>query len=180
MLSPILRLSSYEEVLDELVRLTPEGHNNSSPLREAAEKVRKLNFSVAGLRRNAINFSRLLEIVKNTDKTELVSYSRVLLREGPLNEVDLDNHSTENAVLYLFNDCIVLGKYWESNINFEKILQMKDCSIYDEEDLPCKNYFYCLKQQKLTLYSSLYNRFNKKCIFHQGWQNQNDSKLFYV
>ena len=55
----MLRPPAYEQILDELVRFVPEGHTQSGPIREAAEKVRQINQSMSMKRRNAINSTKM-------------------------------------------------------------------------------------------------------------------------
>ena len=116
LLQPILRTGAYEKMIDELVSLIPEGHKEGDPLRETADSIRKVNFSLAIKRRNLLNVSKLVELYSApNDKIFLNDYIKIersLLREGPINEVGMSiNDSLERNFLYLFNDYIGLEKY---------------------------------------------------------------------
>eukprot|EP01091_Cochliopodium_minus_P009194 TRINITY_DN2203_c0_g1_i1.p1 TRINITY_DN2203_c0_g1~~TRINITY_DN2203_c0_g1_i1.p1 ORF type:complete len:1414 (-),score=441.97 TRINITY_DN2203_c0_g1_i1:3-4244(-) len=159
LVQPILRTTAYERIIDELVALIPQGHKEGDPLREAADTLRRVNFTIAIKRRNSMNIDQLMELFSNpNDKIFfsdfMKSIERNLLREGPINEVNMNHSETnERNSLYLFNDYIALAKNTENEKlhNFTKLIELQGATISEEKDVSYAQNIFSIRKGKTRM-----------------------------
>ena len=145
---PSKRMPHYEVLLDSLLRYTPDNHADHSNLRKALKIIKQINDEINEKKREEENKVRLDEVqrcIVSKTPMDLVKPSRLLLREGPLNDASskrgIFSKKKQTFYYFMFNDLIVKTKpeskakrrafHFVEFIYFEKI---KICDVPDSND----------------------------------------------
>jgi hypothetical protein len=109
LITPIQRLPRYEMLLKDLLKVTPEDHQDYADLSKAALQITEVARYVNSRRAEFETTNKILDIQSkfvNSNRLKpvtLIKPSRRLIREGQA-EVEGEDH-----ILYLFNDCLLIA-----------------------------------------------------------------------
>mmetsp|Transcript_9225 Transcript_9225/g.13959 ORF Transcript_9225/g.13959 Transcript_9225/m.13959 type:complete len:330 (-) Transcript_9225:18-1007(-) len=108
LIKPVQRLCKYPLLLRELIKNTPEAHEDYQPLIDAQEKVASVVSFVNEAKRIAEGQAKMREIEAEVGIAGLAQPDRFFHREGQLNLYRGKGKSLQPRYLFLFNDLILL------------------------------------------------------------------------
>lgn len=138
LIKPIQRICKYPLLLRDLLKVTPEDHEDHDNLVAALGKIEEVVTYVNERKRLAENLQKILDVQKQIESTEelnLVSPSRRFVREGVFKV--FEKSKPHERCLYLFNDLIVMTKPRKSTNgkdHFKYQLSLNDAQIIDVAD----------------------------------------------
>ena len=110
LIAPVQRIPRYVMLLEDLLKYTPQEHEDAEDLRAAVDKMREVADYVNEKKREAENLNKVLRVQEVlSGKIELLEdASRRFVREGPL--VDMSGAEKKNRYYFLFNDSLVASQ----------------------------------------------------------------------
>ena len=116
-------------LLQELLKCTPDDHEDIEPLKEALEAVKKAadycDMSIKKREQNEILLA-LDKQIKGVD--DLVQPHRRFIMEGPMKK--LNRHGLKEYYMFLFSDILIYGKGKGSKVRWSTSHTLYNCSHY--------------------------------------------------
>ncbi|KAJ3067517.1 cytochrome c oxidase subunit 1 [Podochytrium sp. JEL0797] len=131
LIKPVQRICKYPLLLKEIIKNTDENHREYPVLSLALETIQAIITEVNNGAKAAEGVRKMVEIQNSfTEKINIISPTRYLLREDNLNLIRGDSKKARK--LFLFNDLVMLArKDWQSKLRLMDQFNLRHCRICD-------------------------------------------------
>eukprot|EP01117_Protostelium_nocturnum_P006600 TRINITY_DN2376_c0_g1_i1.p1 TRINITY_DN2376_c0_g1~~TRINITY_DN2376_c0_g1_i1.p1 ORF type:complete len:623 (+),score=229.58 TRINITY_DN2376_c0_g1_i1:195-1871(+) len=111
LIMPVQRILRYKLLLEDLLKNTPDTHEDYENLSKSLENILALAFSVNESMKAEENFKKLIQIQKSFvgNVKEIVAENRTFIMEGPLYKVC--RKSSKFRWVFLFSDALVYASF---------------------------------------------------------------------
>eukprot|EP01117_Protostelium_nocturnum_P005387 TRINITY_DN1958_c0_g1_i1.p1 TRINITY_DN1958_c0_g1~~TRINITY_DN1958_c0_g1_i1.p1 ORF type:complete len:1618 (+),score=627.59 TRINITY_DN1958_c0_g1_i1:434-5287(+) len=126
LIAPVQRLPRYELLLSEMVKYTPQDHEDFDKITLALIKIKDVTEFVNNNKRKAENLQKILSIQSSLDGNvkSLFHLNRLLVDEGTFNVV-VGGKKLNKVHIYLFNDMVMVAKpQKDKGIKFHSLMML--------------------------------------------------------
>ncbi|CAG7719893.1 unnamed protein product [Allacma fusca] len=182
LIGPIQRIPRYRLLLEAYLRKLPETSPDHEDTKKALEIVSKAAEHANEAMRRIASFKKLLEVQEQVKgAVDLVSPTRVLVREGKISKISARSSDHQERYIFLFSDMVLLCSIRpmanrmisSAPYQLRAKLDVAEMTVNEGDDLEVANTFYIQDQQKrIELYTQTSEE--KKHWMEAMWQARMD------
>ncbi|KAL6069319.1 T-lymphoma invasion and metastasis-inducing protein 2 [Balamuthia mandrillaris] len=141
LIKPCQRVMKYPLLLENIVELTDQSHNDKDALQEATKRLRGLVFATNEKKREEDNYLKMLEIQScfdwssDEDFAQFISRNREYLAESTF-KVSQDGAALANRKVFLFSDMLVITQHHKRSHRYvpKLCISLEKCIVWNMND----------------------------------------------
>ena len=131
LIKPTQRICKYPLLLADILKHTPDYHEDYDKLAQSLEKVKAILDTINERKRVSEATSKLIEInsLLDTCDIDLIVPTRHFIREGLLEVAFKSGGKTQEMKVFLFNDIVIVAREKKNLLEFRRRVDLSVCKL---------------------------------------------------